>query len=119
MGVDHQPLATQHCSVLGGSLRSNQSGGATELNDADRRDEPPEPSDPEAAKHLLCISCSGGLEARITLARPPKAGAYKNLLYQMRTFAKTERKQTSKELLPKISYFNCSFDLNRKYKTCN
>ena len=26
------------------------------------RDEPPEPSDPEAARSLLCISCSRGLE---------------------------------------------------------
>ena len=30
------------------------------------RDEPPEPSDPEAAKHLLCVSCSGGLEGKTT-----------------------------------------------------
>jgi len=49
-------------------LRSNQSGGATKLNDADRRDEPPEPSDPEAAKSLPCILCSGGLEGKTSPA---------------------------------------------------
>merc|ERR1719300_2253146 len=86
-------------------LRSNQIGGATKLNDADRRDEPPEPSDPEAAKSLPCISCSGGLEARKTQLTPHEAGVYKSLLYQMRTFAKTERKQTSEELLPKYLTF--------------
>jgi len=41
--------------------------------------------------------------ARITKLNPHEAGAYKNLLYQMRTFAKTERKRLSEELLPKIS----------------
>merc|ERR1719180_727764 len=41
-----------------------------------------------------------------------RQGAYNNiLLYQMRRFAKTERKRSSEELLPKISYFYHTFDL--------
>merc|ERR1711971_373669 len=76
------------------------------LNDADRRDDPPEPSDPEAAKYLPCASCSGGLVARISQLNPHEARVYNDrLLYQMRTLAKTERKRSSEELLPKISYF--------------